>query len=228
MWCKLDLQGIVRMVNRQISNYWEYELPKEANKSVEKALERLEYNFQNLKSGYYKKEEEVAFKIEHSVQYSVFLYLLANQLWKDGFEEAASYAYYLNKIMNSVDWFYAIELPDMFCAEHPVGSVLGRAKWKGNRFFIYQGVTVGGNRKGDKLYYPEFGENILIYADSKVIGDSKLGNNVIVSANALIKDEEIPDNSIVFGQSPNLVIKTKSEKEIKDMMSHIWIFEKEK
>ena len=52
----------------------------------------------------------------------------------------ASYAYYLNKIMNSVDWFYAIELPDVFCAEHPVGSVLGRAKWNGNRFFVYQRV----------------------------------------------------------------------------------------
>ena len=31
MWCKFDLQGIVRTVNRQISNYWEYELAKETN-----------------------------------------------------------------------------------------------------------------------------------------------------------------------------------------------------
>ena len=98
-------------------------------------------------------------------------------------------------------------------------------EWKS---FFCLSESVGENRKGDKLYYPEFGENILIYADSKVIGDSKLGNNIIVSANTLIKDAEIPDNSIVFGQSPNLLIKTKCEKEIRDMMSHIWIFEEDK
>lgn len=226
MWCKLDQQGIIRMVNKQIANYWDCTIPEEAYVSVERALKRLEINFSKIKSGYFKKDGETAFKIEHSVQYAIFLYLLSNQLYKDGFEETASYVYYLNKIMHAVDWFYAIELPEQFCAEHTVASVLGRAKYK-KRFCVYQGVTVGGNRKGDIIYYPEFGENVVLYADSKVIGRSKVGNNVIVSANTIIKDASIPDNSIVFGQSPNLVIKTKSEKEIKDMMRHIWIFEEE-
>ena len=45
--------------------------------------------------------------------------------------------------MNSVDLFYAIELPQKFGAEHPLGSVMGRAKY-GDGFFFYQGCTVGG------------------------------------------------------------------------------------
>lgn len=36
-----------------------------------------------------------------------------------------------------------------------------------------------------------------------------IGDNVTLGAGALVKDTDIPSNSIVFGQSPNLIIKTK-------------------
>lgn len=58
-------------------------------------------------------------------------------------------------------------------------------------------------------------------SNSKILGKSKIGDNVIVSANTYIKDEDIPDNSLVFGQSPNLVIKKKSIEEIISMRSHL-------
>ena len=40
-----------------------------------------------------------------------------------------------------------------------------------------------------------------------MIGDTTIGDNVIISANAFVKDEVIPSGSIVFGQSPNLIVK---------------------
>ena len=123
--------------------------------------------------------------------------------------------------MNSVDWFYAIEMPEHFFAEHPVGSVLGRAKY-GDYFYTYQGTTVGGNIKDNKLYYPEIGHHVKLFSDAKVIGKTKLGNYVVVSANTYIKDEEIPDNCIVFGQSPNLIIKQKSQIEMREFFKNTW------
>lgn len=130
--------------------------------------------------------------------------------------------YYLNKIMHSCDWFYAISLPEVFFAEHPLGSVLGKADY-GNQFFFYQGCTVGGNRdKAGKLYYPVIGENVLMYSNSSILGDAVIGNNVIISAGTIIVGENIPDNSIVFGRSPNLIIKKRNEKEIQDRQKHLW------
>lgn len=164
----------------------------------------------------------MVFKIEHSVQYSIFLYYLSNELYKGKDEEMASYVYYLNKVMHSVDWFYAIELPEHFGAEHPLSCVLGRAKY-GDYFFVYQGVTVGGNRKDGVLYYPVIGNNVTLYANATVIGNTYIGNNVIISANTYIKDEVIPDNCMVFGQSPNLIIKKKKEEDMLKM-NHIWRF----
>lgn len=46
-------------------------------------------------------------------------------------------------------------------------------------------------------------------AGSSIIGDSVIGDNVLIGANATIKDEVVPSNVVVFGESPNLVIKRK-------------------
>lgn len=121
----------------------------------------------------------------------------------------ASKIYYLNKIMNCVDLFYEIELPEKFGAEHPVGSVMGRATY-GNDFFFYQGCTVGITNNLDGSYnYPIIGENVCMYPNSCILGKCKIGNNVNIGVGAIIKNEDIPDNSTVFGQSPNLIIKKK-------------------
>ncbi len=52
-----------------------------------------------------------------------------------------------------------------------------------------------------------------------------LDDNVIVSANSFLINETIPSNCIVYGKSPNIVIKEKTEDEIKDMTKHIWKWE---
>lgn len=176
---------------------------------LDKSLERLEKCLQGVDNKYFKTElGTVKFNPFHSVQYMTFLYTLANELYRNGASSTLSdKLYYLNKTMNGLDMFYAIELPEVWSAEHPVGSVLGRAKY-GEGFFFYQGCTVGGNRGKDGiLHYPLIGNNVRMYANSSFIGKCNIGDNVILGAGALVKDTDIPSNSIVFGQSPNLIIK---------------------
>ena len=48
-----------------------------------------------------------------------------------------------------------------------------------------------------------------MYANSSILGKCHIGKNVQIGAGALVKNQDVPDNSIVFGQSPNLIIKTK-------------------
>ena len=44
-------------------------------------------------------------------------------------EDLASKAYCLNKALHAIDVFYEVELPEIFFLEHPLGTVLGRAKY---------------------------------------------------------------------------------------------------
>ena len=129
----------------------------------------------------------------------------------------ASKIYYLNKILNSVDWYYEIELPTYWGVEHPLGSVLGRAEYS-EGLFIYQGCTIGGNKKK----YPKIGKNVILYSNSSILGDSIIGDNVLISTGTTIKDENIPDDSLVFGQSPNLIIKRKGKEYVENYISDFW------
>ena len=139
-------------------------------------------------------------------------------MYKHGVDsEECSKIYYLNKIMNSIDVFYEVELPEFWFCAHPLGTVLGRAKY-GNYFTFLQGCTVGNNNG----VYPVFGDFVTMYSNSSVIGNCRIGNNVVIGTNTCIKDEDIPDNCLVFGSSPNLVIKQKTEKEMEEYFYKIW------
>ena len=114
--------------------------------------------------------------------------------------------YFLNKIMSSCDLFYEVELPDFFMLDHPQGTVMGRAKYSDGLSFA-QYSTVGNN----KGIYPVIGRNCRMCMNSAIIGNCHIGDDVTIGAGALVKDTDIPSNSLVFGQSPNLIIKQKKE-----------------
>lgn len=131
----------------------------------------------------------------HTCQYVMFLYYCANTIFKaKGRCEICDKIYGLSKIVSSADIYYEIELPEIFMFDHPVGTVLGRATY-GNYFIFSQGCTVGNN-KGN---YPQIGNNVAMLSNSKVIGNSNIGDNVIISANTYVKDINVPNYSIVFG-----------------------------
>lgn len=143
----------------------------------------------------------------YSTEYTVFLYWLSRELYLINDIEMATWIYYLNKSLHSVELFYEVKLPAIWYCEHPLGTVMGKAQY-GDYFFFYQGCTVGGNfDHNGNLNYPVIGEHVKMLSNSKIIGKSHIGNNVIVSANSYIKDSEVPDNVIVFGSSPNLNFK---------------------
>lgn len=182
---------------------------------LEAAYKRALYCFSRRNTNKYFKKGTI--DVHHTGQYAILLCYLARVAFEAGDRETADRVYALNKALHGFDIFYEVELPNVFFMEHPVGTVLGRAKYS-DRLFLGQNVTVGGN----KGCYPTIGENVCLHAGCMVVGDSHLGNNIEVSAQAFIRDEVIPDNCLVFGKSPNLVIKQRSYEEMK---SRLYFFE---
>ena len=172
-----------------------------------RVLARVEYCFSRTPNKYYSREGKTYFNPFHSGQYCIFLYFLSNEVWKSGMSLLADKIYYLNKMMNGCDMFYEVELPDVFMLDHPVGSALGRAQY-GEGFTFGQNCTVGNNRG----VYPVIGKNVELCASASILGNCHIGDNVTIGAYACVKDQDIPADSIVFGQSPNLTIKSKNHK----------------
>lgn len=174
------------------------------------ALSKSVYNFSKSDNKYFSSQID-GIRVTnvnpfHSIQWMTILYYCSNELYKVG-SSLCDRVYYLNKIMHSVDLFYAIDLPKIWSAEHPLGSVMGRAKYS-DGFFFYQGCTVGGTRdKNNNPCYPEIEENVHMYSNSSILGRCHIGKNVNIGAGCIVKNQDIPENSTVFGESPNLVIK---------------------
>lgn len=174
------------------------------NLILPQVLKRCEYCFSFSKNKYYSRDENVYFHPFHSGQYSIFLYYFSNEAWKRGNSLIADKVYYLNKTLNGCDMFYEIELPKIFSLDHPVGSVLGRAKY--SDFFSFgQNCTVGNN----KGIFPKIGRNVNLCANSMILGNCNIGDNVTLAANSCVKDEDVPSNTIEFGSSPRLIFKDK-------------------
>ena len=174
------------------------------------SLKRAEICFAASTNKYYKRDSCVFFNPYHSGQYSIFLYFLSNTIWrnKNG-GLTADKIYYLNRALNGVDLFYEVEMPSIFFLDHPVGSVMGRAKY-GEGFSFSQNCTVGNN----KGIYPQIGKNVTMHSGSMILGKCIIGDNVSIAASACVKDQDVPSNSIVFGASPDLIIKPKRSPEI--------------
>ena len=151
--------------------------------------------------------EEIVIHPFYSIEYTIFLYWMSREFYRKENIVMATWIYYLNKTLNCVELFYEVELPSVWSCEHPLGTIIGKAKYS-DYFFFYQGCTVGANFKHNgSIEYPEFGTHVKMLSNSKVLGSSHVGNNVIISANAYIKDEDVPDDVIVFGTSPHLIFK---------------------
>ena len=74
----------------------------------------------------------------------------------------------------------------------------------GNNCNIQQGVTIGNMNRGKRKGSPMIGDNVLIGAGAKIIGNVKVGNNVAIGANAVVVDD-IPDNAVVVGIPAKIV-----------------------
>lgn len=203
-------ERLIGLLEKQLNSLYEWENEEAADlrEIMPEALERTAHCFQCGGDGkYYRNEGGALFDPYHTSQYTIFLYYVANTLWrKAASTSAATKVYSLNKALNCVDIFYEVCLPDVFYTDHPVGTVLGRAKY-GNNFSFFQNCTVGNNRG----FYPVLGSDLVMHTGASILGTSNIGDNVVIAAHTYIKDENVPSETIVFGQSPNLIFKRRTD-----------------
>ena len=210
MFIEDGIDNLIAILHRQLDSHWMNYDFSVIEGTVNEALRLLEAGMSDLSEEckyVWDNKGEIYFSPYNTVEYSIFLYRLSHLLYCKDHEREATLVYYLNKIMHSVDWFYAIELPRHFWADHPMGCVLGRAKY-GDRLYVTQGVTVGGNTVVSlEDIYPIIGDNVMLCANSSIIGNCRIGNDVVLAIGATVRNQNIPDGSIVFGNSPDLTIK---------------------
>ncbi|MEK6715660.1 MAG: serine O-acetyltransferase EpsC [Candidatus Omnitrophota bacterium] len=85
-----------------------------------------------------------------------------------------------------------------FFIDHGMGVIIGETAIIGDDVLLYQGVTLGGTgiQKGKR--HPTIGNNVVIGAGAKVLGNITVGDNSYIGANAVVI-KDVPHNSTVVG-----------------------------
>ena len=167
------------------------------------SLDRCAYSFSKIKRKYYQDEVGVLFNHLNGDHMAVLIYFLGNSIWKSSGEtELPVKLSYLNKIMHGLDLFYSVVMPDIFLLVHPLGSVIGNAQYS-DYFVVYQNCTVGAVDRD----YPVFGEGVVLYSRSSVVGKCRVGDDVVFAANSAIVSTDVPSRTVVLGSYPNCLFK---------------------
>lgn len=95
--------------------------------------------------------------------------------------------------------------PGLFI-DHGMGVVIGETAIIGENVTLYQDVTLGGTGIERGKRHPTLGNNVVVGAGAKVLGNIKIGNNVKIGAGSVVV-HSVPDNCTVVGVPAEIVRK---------------------
>ncbi|MEA5506456.1 serine O-acetyltransferase [Halotia wernerae UHCC 0503] len=91
--------------------------------------------------------------------------------------------------------------------DHGMGVVIGETAIVGDYALIYQGVTLGGTGKQSGKRHPTVGENVVVGAGAKVLGNIQIGNNVRIGAGSVVL-RDVPGDCTVVGVPGRIVYRS--------------------
>lgn len=103
----------------------------------------------------------------------------------------------LIQIITGIELPCEAEIGRNFVIDHFGGIIVSGYTRIGDNCRIRNGVTIGLRRVEEKIA-PVIGDNVDIGAGAKLLGPIRIGNNVVIGANAVVITD-VPDDSIAVG-----------------------------
>ena len=218
MKMSLTTDGLQDYVKQQCRNFFPDDgkcLDSSKNAlALDEALARTEECFRHITLRNYTDEDGAVFSHLHSDQYSMFLYLYANSLWKTAEnEDFARKLTILNRAISGTFVSYKCPLPPHFLFGHAVGTVIGNATY-GDCCVFFQNVTVktGDDQAGGGSLLPKIGDGLFMAAGSAIIGKDPIGKGCSIGANVCLYNTPLPDNSVVTLQDGKPTVRVRKSK----------------
>ncbi len=128
----------------------------------------------------------------------------AHALWVQGRRD---FAYYLQSQASrifSIDIHPAAKIGIGIFFDHGHGIVIGETSVVGDNVSMLHGVTLGGTGKDEGDRHPKIGDNVLLSAGAKVLGNISVGHCSKVAAGSVVL-KDVPPNKTVAGVPAKIV-----------------------
>ena len=147
-------------------------------------------------------------------------YRFAHRLYKWHIPLIPRIISYITRIITGIEIHPAAQIGRRFFIDHGEGVVIGETTIIGDDVLVYQQVTLGGTGKEHGKRHPTIGNNVIIGAGAKVLGNITIGDNVRVGAGSVVIDD-VPQNSTVIGVPGRIIERKVNSDEETLMHNHI-------
>ncbi len=154
--------------------------------------------------------------------HAVMIYRISRWLWTKGVPLFPRLLSQIGRSLTGIEIHPGAKIGQGLFIDHGMGVVIGETTIIGNNVTLFQGVTLGGTGKETGKRHPTLGDNIVIGAGAKVLGNIRVGSNAYVGANAVVI-KDVPPNTTIVGV-PGRITKQDGKK-IDNMMDHIHILD---
>jgi serine O-acetyltransferase len=127
----------------------------------------------------------IVYRISHAL-YVIHLFLLARALSQ------------LARFLTGIEIHPGARIGKRFFVDHGMGVVIGETTIIGDDVLLYQGSTLGGTGIVKGKRHPTIGNNVVVGAGAKVLGNITIGDSSYIGANAVVV-KDVPPNSTVVG-----------------------------
>jgi serine O-acetyltransferase len=136
--------------------------------------------------------------------HALVTYRFAHELMKQGRRDFALYLQSQSSRIFGVDINPAARIGIGIMLDHGTGIVIGETATIGDNCSLLQGVTLGGTGKETGDRHPKIGNNVMIGAGAKVLGNIHVGDcSRIASGSVVLK--EVPRETTVAGVPAKVV-----------------------
>lgn len=130
--------------------------------------------------------------------HAIVMHRQANWLYRHHLKFCATLLAQWSRFVTGIEIHPAADIGDRFFIDHGMQVVIGETTVIGNNVLVYQGVTLGGVGTGKGKRHPTIGNNVVIGAGAKVLGNVKVGDNVRIGANSVVI-KDVPADTTVVG-----------------------------
>ena len=136
--------------------------------------------------------------------HAVWSHLIAHKLYNKKRYVLARIISQISRFFTGIEIHQGAIIGKRLFIDHGMGVVIGETCTIGDNVTIYQGVTLGGTGKEKGKRHPDIGDNVLIAAGSKILGNIQIDSNVNIGANSVVL-QSVPSYTTVVGIPGHIV-----------------------
>ena len=150
---------------------------------------------------------------------ALFWHFFAHRLYKHGYKLLARRVALHSRNATGIEIHPGAQIGKGLFIDHGMGVVIGETAIVGDNVTLFHGVTLGGMSSRRVKRHPTVGDDVLIGAGTKVLGDIMVGSGSRIGCNLVIK-RDVPENVVIYETEPENIVVRKIRSTIHLVDSH--------